>query len=163
MTNFRPQGFQTITPSLAFQDAKKAIAFYEKAFGAKTETCMSLPDGRIMHAELAIGTSKLFLADEMPNFPVKEPTTVKGALTGSFYLYVEDCDAFLKKAEAAGAKVSMPPENMFWGDRLGALTDPFGHSWTIATHVEDPSPAEMEKRRKEWLARMAQGPKKLAV
>lgn len=152
-----PEGYRTVTPSLAFKDCAKALAFYEKAFGAKVSLCMTLPDGKVPHAEVRIGDSFVFCSDEWPNHPVKAPASVSGGVTGSLYLYVEDCDAWHKRAVAAGAKSTMSPENMFWGDRMGSVADPFGHHWTLATHVENVSPAEMEKRQKAWIASMAAG------
>lgn len=145
-----PKGFRTVTPSLVFKDCKKALAFYEKAFGAKTAVLMQTPGGTVGHAELHVGDSPIFCSDEWPNNPVKVPA---GSLTSGLYLYVKDCDAWIKRAAAAGAAVTMPAADMFYGDRVGAVSDPFGYLWTIATHVEDVPPAEMKKREKAWLAK----------
>ena len=113
------------------------------------------PDGRsVMHAELKIGDTKIYLGDEYPDFGAVSPQTLGGSPV-SLNIYTEDCDAMFKRAVAGGATVKMPLDNMFWGDRYGKLTDPFGHEWGIATHKEDVSEEEMEKRGKEWMAAMA--------
>ena len=148
MTGKIPDGFQTVTAILVYKDCPKALAFYEKAFGARTRKCMKLPDGKVVHAELVIGTSVVLLTDELPFAPSKAPRA--GSLTNEMYLYVADCDAFLAKAASAGATVTMPCRDMFYGDRIGALADPFGYVWTVATHLEDVPPAEAEKRLQAW-------------
>lgn len=152
-----PQGFHTVTPALVHRQAAKAIEFYKKAFGAELKTNMSMPDGRVMHAEMKIGDSMIFIADEFPEWAadIKSPQTA-GAVTGSLNLYVQDCDAAYKRAMDAGAKSVMPPADMFWGDRYAKVTDPSGHHWGLATHKEDLSPAEIDTRRKEWEKQMAQ-------
>jgi PhnB protein len=118
---------------------------------------MAMPDGRVMHAEIKIGDSMIFISDEFPEMAPdhKSPQTA-GCVTGSLYLYVQDCDAAFKRATDAGAKVVMPPADMFWGDRFCKVTDPFGHQWGMATHKEDLSPAQIETRRQEWEKQMAQ-------
>ena len=159
MANVRPipEGQHTVTPGLIHKEAKKAIEFYKKAFGAEVKSNMTMPDGRVMHAEIKIGDSTVFLSDEFPEMAPdhKSPQTA-GCVTGSLYLYVQDCDAAFKRATDAGAKVVMPPADMFWGDRFCKVTDPFGHQWGMATHKEDLTPAQIETRRHEWEKQMAQ-------
>ena len=142
-----PEGYRTITPHLVIKGAAKAIEFYKRAFGAEELSRMPMPgpDGqaRLGHAELQIGDSRLFLADE---FPEQGSTGPNGSSPVSFHMYVTDADAVFEQAVAAGATVSMPLANMFWGDRFGKLVDPFGHHWSIATHLEDPTPEEMKER-----------------
>jgi PhnB protein len=159
MANVRPipEGQHTVTPGLIHKEAKKAIEFYKKAFGAEVKSNMAMPDGRVMHAELKIGDSIIFISDEFPEMAPdhKSPQTA-GCVTGSLYLYVQDCDASFKRATDAGAKTVMPPADMFWGDRFAKVTDPFGHQWGMATHKEDLTPDQIETRRKEWEKQMAQ-------
>lgn len=134
-----PDGYETATPYLVVKGAAKAIDFYKAAFGAQEFVRLDGPDGRIAHADLLIGTSHLMLAD----IPAKGD--VKGT-SSSVFLYVENVDDVFRKAIRAGASESAPVKDMFWGDRYGRITDPFGHEWQIATHVEDVSPAEMKER-----------------
>lgn len=150
-----PEGFHTVTAGLTVRDAAAAIEFYKKALGAQELMRMPMPDGKIGHAELKIGDSIIFLNDEFPQMGHKSPQTLGGA-SGSIYLYVEDVDKAFKRATDAGATTKMPIADMFWGDRYGQVVDPFGHVWGLSTHVEDVSPAEMEKRSKEWAAQMAE-------
>jgi PhnB protein len=150
-----PEGYHALTPSLTVKDGAKAIDFYKKAFGAQERMRMPGPDGRLMHAELQIGDSVFMLGGEMPDMGCKEPASV-GAVSSSLYVYVPDVDAAFKRAVEAGAKSLMPPADMFWGDRFGTVEDPSGHRWGLATHKKDPSPAEMEKGQKEFMASMAQ-------
>jgi uncharacterized glyoxalase superfamily protein PhnB len=142
-----PDGHRTITPHLVIQGASDAIEFYKQAFGATELSRMPFPspDGtpKIGHAELQIGDSRLFLADAFPEFGSKPPGESSPV---SIHLYVTDADATFAQAVAAGAKVAMPLADMFWGDRFGKLVDPFGHHWSIGEHLEDLTPAEMEKR-----------------
>ena len=140
-----PDGYYSLTPYLVIKGAAEAIEFYKKAFGAAEIVRMPGPDGRVMHAEVKIGNSMLMLSDENPERGHLSPAT-RGGNTSSVMLYTDDVDAVFKTAVAAGARADMPPTDMFWGDRMGNLTDPFGHSWAIATHKEDVSPDEMEKR-----------------
>ncbi|HEY2954019.1 MAG TPA: VOC family protein [Candidatus Eisenbacteria bacterium] len=149
-----PSGSHSITAGLVVKNGKKAIEFYKKAFSAKQLGVMLTPDGGVMHAELKIGDSKFYLGDETPEMGAVSPQTLGGSAV-SLYIYTEDCDALFKQAVAAGATVKMPLTNMFWGDRYGKLADPFGHIWGIATHIEDVSEKDMEKRGKEWMASMA--------
>lgn len=140
-----PKGYHSITPYLILKGAAQGIEFYKKAFGA-TE-CMRMPgtDGRIGHAELKFGDSVVMMADESPQMNARSPLTLSGTPV-SILLYVTDVDATVKKAVAAGAQLTSPVENKFYGDRMGTLTDPYGHIWHVATHVEDVSPEEMSKR-----------------
>jgi PhnB protein len=148
-----PQGFHSITPGLTCKNAAEAIALYKKAFGATERSRMAGPDGRIMHAEIQIGDSMIFLADEFGGMSAAPPP---GSLPSqSLYLYVEDVDATYKQAVAAGCQAAMPVSDMFWGDRFGKVVDPYGHHWSLATHTEDVAPAEMERRSTEWMANMA--------
>jgi PhnB protein len=141
-----PEGYHTLTPHLVVKSAGEAIEFYKKAFGAKEIVRMPGPDGKsIIHADLVIGDSHLFLVDEFPDMGCLAPQTVGGSPV-TVHIYVDDVDTFFNQALAAGAQVKMPLSDMFWGDRYGLVTDPFGHSWSIATHKEDLSPEEMGKR-----------------
>jgi PhnB protein len=140
-----PDGYHTATPYLTINDASAAIDFYKRAFGAKELCRMPSPDGKIVHAEITIGDSHIMLADESSASETKSPQTLKGSSTGIF-LYLEDVDAAFKQAVKAGAKETMSPQNMFWGDRFGRLTDPFGHRWMLASRVENITPAEIEER-----------------
>ena len=137
-----PEGYHTLTPYLAVEDAARAIEFYKDAFGAEEIHRMPGPDGSIAHAELQIGDSKLMLSDPFPQSNVRPPSE-RGGPTASVFMYVDDADAVFEQAQTAGATVSMPLEDMFWGDRFGSLTDPFGHVWSVATHIEDVPEAEM--------------------
>ncbi len=146
-----PEGFHTVTPHLIIKGAAKAVEFYKKAFGAEEIMCMPGPGGSVMHAEIKIGNSIIFLADEFPDWGCLSPATLNGSPV-TIHLYVEDCDAAFNKATQAGAEALMPPSDMFWGDRYGKLKDPFGHQWSIATHTEDVSPEECAKRCAESMA-----------
>ena len=148
-----PEGYNTISPYLAVDDAEKAIEYYKKAFGAEETVRMNGPDGRIGHAELKIGDSHVMLSDPFPQSSTTPPTEL-GGTSGSIFMYVEDVDAVVQKAVDAGATVTMEVEDQFWGDRFGSITDPFGHNWSIATHVEDLSPEEIEERGKAAMAAM---------
>ncbi|MFZ0594991.1 MAG: VOC family protein [Bryobacteraceae bacterium] len=148
-----PAGYHAVTPYLVVNDATRAIDFYKQAFGAKELTRMGAPGGKIGHAELKIGDSMIMISDEMMGN--KSPKTLGGSPV-SIFLYVEDVDSVFKQALNAGARSDAAPSDMFWGDRYGRLTDPFGHSWAVATHVEDVAPAEMEKRAKAAMAQMSQ-------
>lgn len=140
-----PDGYHTATPYLIVSGAAKALEFYKQAFGATELFRMPQPEGRIGHAEIQIGNSRLMLADEHHEIGAKSPQTIGGTAV-SILLYVEDADRVFNQAVAAGAKVTRPLENQFYGDRMGGLKDPFGHEWHIATHVEDVSPEELQKR-----------------
>ena len=140
-----PEGYYSLTPYLVIKGAAEAIEFYKKIFGAVETMRMPGPGGRIMHAEVKIGNSVLMLADENPERGFLSPST-RGGATGSVMFYTDDVDKTFNAAVAAGAKTEQPPTDMFWGDRMSSVTDPFGHSWAIATHKEDVSPEEMAKR-----------------
>jgi PhnB protein len=149
-----PEGYHTVTPYLAVDDAARAIEYYEKAFGAKERVRMHAPDGKIAHAELEIGDSLVMLSDPFPQATTKSPKEL-GGTSSSVFMYVEDVDAVVKKAVDAGATITMEVADQFWGDRFGSITDPFGHSWSIATHVEDVPPEQMAERAKEAMAAMS--------
>ena len=148
-----PEGYHTTTPYLAVDDAAEAIEYYKKAFGAKERVRMEAPDGAIGHAELEIGDSLVMLSDPFPGFAARTPKEL-GGTSVSVFMYVEDVDAVVKRAVDAGATITMEVADQFWGDRLGSVKDPFGHVWSIATHVEDVSPEEMEERTKAAFAAM---------
>jgi PhnB protein len=154
MTKPIPEGYHTITPYLAVENAKEAIEFYKRAFGATERVIMPGPDGNIGHAELGIGDSLIMLADPFPQSTTKSPKALGGA-SASIFMYVEDVDSVVQDAVDAGATIAQPIEDMFWGDRFGSVTDPFGHQWSIATHVEDVPPEEMEERAKAAMASMS--------
>lgn len=140
-----PDGYYSLTPYLVIKGAAEAIDFYKNVFGAHEIMRMPGPEGRIMHAEIKIGNSVLMLADENPERGFLSPSS-RGGATGSTMFYTEDVDATFKAAVSAGAKGDQPPTDMFWGDRMANITDPFGHNWAIATHKEDLSPEEMQRR-----------------
>ena len=139
-----PQGMHTVTPHLICAGAADAIEFYRKAFGAVELSRMLGSDGKVMHASFRIGDSIIMLNDEMPEWGTFGPKHLKGSPI-IIHLYVENADATFDQAVRAGAKVTMPLDDMFWGDRYGKLEDPFGHQWSIGTHVRDVSPEEMQK------------------
>ena len=140
-----PEGYHSVTPYLIVQGAVRAIEFYRRAFGARELFRMMQPDGRVGHAELEIGDSRVMLADEHPEMGVRSPQTIGGSPV-TIHLYVEDVDATVARAAAAGATVTRPVADQFYGDRNGGLTDPFGHVWYVATHVEDLSMEELGRR-----------------
>jgi PhnB protein len=149
-----PEGYHSVQPYLAVDDAAKAIDWYKQAFGATERFRMDGPGGTVGHAELQIGDSVLMLSDPFPQASTKPPKEL-GGTSSTVMLYVEDVDAAVKKAVDAGATVTMEVSDQFWGDRFGSISDPFGHSWSIATHVEDVPPDEMEKRAAEFMSAMA--------
>ncbi len=142
-----PEGYRTVTPYLYIRGAAKALDFYKRAFGAVEKVRMPGPGDSIMHAEIQIGDSMVMLGDENLERGVKSPLTC-GAPTGALFLYVDDVDAWFKRAVGAGAKAKTPPADMFWGDRYGTVVDPFGHEWGLATHKEDLTPQQMDERMK---------------
>jgi PhnB protein len=146
-----PDGYHSVQPYLAVDDAAKAIDWYKQALGATELFRMDGPGGTIGHAELKIGDSVVLLADPFPQASTKPPKEL-GGTTASLMLYVEDVDAIVNRAADAGATVTMEVADQFWGDRFGSFTDPFGHSWSIATHVEDVPPDEMERRAADYMA-----------
>jgi PhnB protein len=151
-----PDGYRTLTPALTVSDAAEAIGFYKNAFGAKERFRMASPDGKhVVHAEVTIGDSVFMLGEEMPGQGCRAPQSLGGTPVG-FYVYVEDVDRAFERAVAAGAEVKMPLEDMFWGDRIGSVTDPSGHVWTLASHVEDVSAEEMDRRGREFTPKMMQ-------
>jgi PhnB protein len=149
-----PEGYHTLTPYLAVEDATAAIDFYGRAFGAKERLRMPGPDGTIAHAELEIGDSLIMLSDPFPQSSAKPPKEL-GGTSAAIFAYVDNVDELVQQAVDAGATLVSAPEDQFWGDRFGSVQDPFGHSWQIATHVEDVSPEEIEKRSQEWAATAA--------
>jgi PhnB protein len=148
-----PEGFHTLTPYIAVDDAAAALDFYARAFGAVERARMDGPDGKIGHASIQIGDSIVMLSDPFPQATTRPPKEL-GATTTMLYLYVEDADALFKRAVDAGATPTMEPDDMFWGDRLAQVEDPFGHSWQIATHKEDVSAEEMAERGRRAMAGM---------
>jgi PhnB protein len=149
-----PDGYRTVTPYITVKGAAQAIEFYKRAFGAQEHERMTGPDGKtVMHGEIKIGDSIVMLADEMPQMGCRSPQTL-GGCTGYIFLYVPDVDAAFKRAVEAGAKATMPPADMFWGDRFGTVEDPFGHQWGLGTHKEDLSPEEVRKRGAAAMANM---------
>ena len=149
-----PKGYHTATPYLVIKGAAAALAFYAKAFGAKEKVRMDMPDGSVMHAEIQIGDSMVMLAEENAMWGTKSPLALGGNAT-HVMLYVKDADAFVARAVAAGASVAQPLANQFWGDRYGKVADPFGHLWSVATHIEDVPPKQMKKRADEAMKAMA--------
>jgi PhnB protein len=146
--NYIPDGYHTVTSYLMVDDAAKALDFYREAFGA--EELFRLPMGdKIGHAEIMIGDTHLMLADEFPDMGALGPNS-RGGPTASFMIYVPDADAAYDKAVKAGARADRPLKNEFWGDRIGTVIDPFGHKWSLATHVEEVGPEEIQKRMAEW-------------
>jgi PhnB protein len=148
-----PEGYHTATPALTVHDGVRALEFYSRAFSAKKRNGVSSFDGKIMHAEFQIGDSVFMLSDEFPRMGTRSPKSL-GGTTGGIWLYVPDVDATYRQALAAGATSVSEPTDMFWGDRHARVRDPFGHEWSIATHREEVTPSEMEKRSKEFYAGM---------
>jgi Uncharacterized protein conserved in bacteria len=145
-----PEGYHQVTPSIVVDDADKALAFYRDALGA--QELYRLPVGdKVGHAEMQIGDSRVMLSDEFPQWGAASPKT-RGGATGSLMLYVPDVDAAFDRALKAGATVVQDLQDQFWGDRTGAVADPFGHKWLLATHVEDVPPEEMQRRSESWAA-----------
>lgn len=148
-----PEGYHTVSPYLAVDDATSAIEYYTKAFGAKEVVRMDAPGGRVGHAELEVGDSRIMLSDPFPQASTRPPKEL-GGTTMSVFMYVDDVDAVVKQAVDAGATVTMEVADQFWGDRFGTITDPFGHVWSLATHVEDVPEEEMAERAKAAMAAM---------
>jgi PhnB protein len=151
-----PQGMHSVTPHLICAGAAKAIEFYKEAFGATEEARLPGPDGRLMHAAVKIGDSQVMLVDEMPEWGALGPKSLKGSPV-TIHLYVDDVDAFVARAVSAGAKVTMPVADQFWGDRYGKLEDPFGHHWSVATHVRDVSMEDAQKAMRQMEKSMHKG------
>jgi PhnB protein len=139
-----PEGMHTITPHLVCADAAKAIEFYKKAFNAQELSRLPGPEGKIMHAALRIGDSVVMLTDEAPSCGALGPRALKGSPV-TIHIYTDDVDAFVERAVSAGAKITMPVADMFWGDRYGKLEDPAGHQWSVAKHVRDVTQEEMQQ------------------
>ena len=149
-----PDGAHTLTPYLICRDAAKAIDFYVKAFGAKEIDRMQGDDGKIMHSTLQIGNSQVYVAEECPEYGFVSPLEYKGSPVG-LHLYFEDVDQAWNRATKAGAQIKMPLADMFWGDRYGKLTDPFGHEWSLATHKEDLTDAQIKERGEKFMKEFA--------
>lgn len=145
-----PDGYYSLTPYIVVKGARAAMAYYAKAFGAQEVLVMPGPGGSVMHAEMQVGNARFMLADENLERGAKSADTLGGS-AGSIMIYTEDADKMFKTAVDAGGTVVMPVTDMFWGDRYGSIKDPFGHQWQIATHKEDVSPEEMEKRMKAMM------------
>ena len=138
-----PSGFHTITPTIFVRGAAQAIEFYKQAFGAEEISRHTTPDGsKVVHGELKVGDSHLFICDEFPEWGAQSPETLNGN-SGAFYLYVENSDESFNRAVNAGATIIRPAEDTFWGDRVGVISDPYGHTWNFSTHVRDVTPEEM--------------------
>jgi uncharacterized glyoxalase superfamily protein PhnB len=151
-----PEGYHTVTPYIRVRGAAKAIEFYKAAFGAEELTRMPAPDGKtVMHAEIRIGDSIIMLGDESPQMHALGPQSV-GGTTGGLHLYVADVDAAVARAVRAGAKVTMPAADMFWGDRYAKLLDPFGHEWSVATRKENLTDDQIADRARAFFAQMRQ-------
>lgn len=149
-----PEGYHSVTPYLTVDDAAGAIEYYKKAFGAVERVRMDAPDGTVGHAEIQIGDSLVMLSDPAPQAATRPPGELGGTSAGLF-LYVEDVDAVVRKAIDAGATVTMEVADQFWGDRFGSIRDPYGHIWSVATHIEDVPAEEMAERAKAAMAAMA--------
>ncbi|HLV26159.1 MAG TPA: VOC family protein [Gemmatimonadales bacterium] len=149
-----PEGYHTVTPSIVVRNLNDALDFYQAAFGAEVLYRMTGPDGSVMHAEMRIGDSIIMLGPESEQWGSKSPLSTNGN-PQSLLLYVADADAAVDKAVKAGAIISSPLEDAFWGDRYGKVTDPFGHDWAIATHLRDLSPDEMKAAMDQWMAQQA--------
>ena len=143
-----PDGMHSVTPHIVCAGAADAIEFYKKAFGASETSRMPGPDGKLMHGSIQIGDSCVMLVDENPDWGMLGPKSLNGTPV-TIHLYVNDVDQFAQKATAAGAKVVMPVADMFWGDRYGVLEDPFGHRWSVATHIREMTPEQMQKAMQE--------------
>jgi len=148
-----PEGYHTLTPFFTVKNAIKAIQFYKSAFGAQERGVMKGPDGKVMHAELKIGDSIVMLADEFPEFGSLAPDS-GGSTSMGLHIYVDNVDQAFDRAVKAGAKVEMPVDDQFWVDRYGRLKDPFGHKWSIATHVKDMSADEMKHSMDDAMSKM---------
>ena len=149
-----PPGFHTLTPHLTVRNAEQALEFYKKAFGAEIGQVAHMPDGKVMHASLKIGDSQLMLNDEMPEYGVLSPVSTGSNSPVTIHIYTENVDEAFDRAVSAGAQVKMPLMDQFWGDRYGVVTDPYGHKWSLASHVKDMSPEEMEHGMKDAMAKM---------
>ena len=157
-----PDGYHTITPALTIRDCARAIEFYKQAFGAKQRGDVAKgPDGKVMHAELQIGDSVIMMSDEFPEYGTLSPQSTGGSSV-QLHIYLDNVDAAFDRAVKAGATVTMPVADQFWGDRYGTLKDPFGHKWSIATHVKDMSEDDMRRAMDEMMAKQSEKMKKTA-
>lgn len=159
MTDPIPNGRESLIPHLVCSSSAEAIEFYKKAFGAEEVSRVPAPDGkRLMHAEIKIGDKLVFLADDFPEFcgGKEQNPNALGGTPVTIHQYVKDCDAAIDRAAKAGATIKMPAMDMFWGDRYGVVTDPFGHSWSFATHKSDPTPDEIAKAMEAAFAQHGQ-------
>ena len=153
MSRAVPEEFHTITPHLVVRDVPRAVEFYRRAFAAEELFRNVTPDGgSVMHSELLLGDSRFFVNEEFPDHGVVSPQALNGSPV-TLHLYVADVDAWFARAVEAGAEVLFPLQDCFWGDRYAQLRDPFGHRWSIASRIEDLSPAELQERAREWFAR----------
>jgi len=156
MTKAIPEGFHSVTPMLMFKDARKAIEFYKRAFAAQERFVMPGPgDKGVMHAEILIGDSIIMMGEENPQGPCKSAETTGGSPV-SFYIYLDNVDEAFRRAVAAGAETRMPVEEMFWGDRVGTVQDPFGYSWSLAAQSRKLTPQEIQQGAQAFFARMAE-------
>lgn len=156
MTQPTPQGYHTVTPSFTFKDSKKAVEFYKKALGAEVLDFFPSPSGQgVMHATMRIGNSIVMMGDEMPGSQGCKSAETLGCSPMSLYVYVPDVDATFKQAIAVGGTETMPVADMFWGDRVGQMKDPFGYLWMIATHTQDLTSEQVQKGAQEFFAQMA--------
>jgi len=154
MTKAIPEGYHSVTPILVVKDARKAIEFYKRAFGAMEQYVMPGPDGKgVLHAEIRIGNSVIMMGDESPQQACKSAETIGGSPV-NFYIYLENVDEAFGIALEAGADARMPLQDMFWGDRIGSVQDPFGYNWTLATHIEDLTPQEIQKNAEAVFAKL---------
>lgn len=153
-TNTPPKGYHTVTPAIVVRNAPDAIEFYKRAFGAEEVSRMEGPGGSILHAEIRFGDSVVMLGEEHEQWGTKSPLSTNGNHS-SLHLYVDNADAAFDRAIKAGASVSYPLEDAFWGDRYGKVRDPFGHEWGIAHRVKEMTPEEMQKAGEEWMAQFA--------
>jgi len=153
--NAVPDGFHTVTPHLTVRDANRAIEFYKKAFGAQVLHVMPAPGGKVMHAAFTIGDSILMLNDEFPEHGGSLAPPTSGASGVALHIYLENVDAAFERAVSAGASVKMPLMDMFWGDRYGIVMDPFGHKWSLATHIRDVTPEEMKSEQEKAMPKSA--------
>ena len=149
--SFVPEGYRTVTPHLTMAGAAAAVEFYQQAFGAEEIVRMAAPDGKLMHVEIKIGDSFLMLTDEFPEMGGSLGPKALGGSPVTITLYVPDVDAVVARAAKAGAKVTMPVSDQFWGDRYGQLEDPFGHRWAVATHKEELTPEEIGERARKMM------------
>jgi PhnB protein len=149
--SYIPEGYSVVTPSLAFKGTDAAISWYKNVFGAKEKMRMDNPEKKVMHAELSIGDSIIFLAEEDPQYKNKSAKSVNGNSI-KLYVYVEDVDGTIKKAVQNGATLTMPADDQFYGDRVGSIDDPFGYSWVLATHIKDVSKEEMSRQMEAMAA-----------